>query len=314
MRKILLVIDDFNDLLALESFFRRIGFDVLSLGKDTLVSDAMLGFVPDFVIATAKGRTVDGSKLAIRLKSQTHAPVVALICANGLPPVLSPEAEVAVDAVIEIPFQPKTLLALVADLTGIDKRGLLEKFDRLRSAKLQGLDDPNLFQSDDGVKSGIKIVRGRVAGTTSRDEASRAELSEDIIRGMIPESSQPVVETKPLREELTAPAPERFGIEAKPPPLLRPGADKTVIDAPEVKTERLKRYDKFLENHDDDVSRVISRADAHAAREKLRAASVGEKDQLDRIDAEKRAFVRQLFEGQAAEPQSLAQQNAPNKK
>ena len=47
MQKILLVIDEFTELEALESLLKRLGFDVLSVGKEVLVADALLRFSPE---------------------------------------------------------------------------------------------------------------------------------------------------------------------------------------------------------------------------------------------------------------------------
>ena len=45
------VIDEFNELVGLETLFRRLGFDVLSLGREATVQEAILGFPPDLINA-----------------------------------------------------------------------------------------------------------------------------------------------------------------------------------------------------------------------------------------------------------------------
>lgn len=294
----MLVIDDFNDLLALESFFRRVGFDVLSLGKDSLVADAMLGFVPDFVMMTAKGRVVDGSKLAIRLKNLPSPPVVAAIYPAGQPPVLTQDAEAAIDALVEIPFHPKMLLGLLADRTGIDKRALIEKFERLRAAKLQGLEDPDLFRDEDSQRSELQVVRGgedfasdlirSMAGTEISGTQEALSSLVDDLKGQ----SKPVRVSSQVGGVSSSKSPASV---SRSTHKSTQGASSAGDQPPPI-SARLERYEKFLGENQDDVSRVISRADAIAAREKLKAASKGEKEELDRIDAEKRAFVRSLFD------------------
>jgi hypothetical protein len=265
MRKIMLVIDDFNDLLALEAFFRRIGFDVLSLGKDLLVNDALLGFVPDFVIATAKGRSVDGGKLAIRLAQQANQPRVALIYASGSPPRLPREARNAVDILIEIPFQPKILLAMVGDLLSLDSKSLVEKFEKQRNAKLQVLDDRQLFTDENGVQSGIRIVKGRGA---DNDELVRV-FSTGI------EGSQSAADRKASREDWE--------------PLVK--KDELGVATAGARTDQ---YAKFLDNNPDDVSGTLSHA-ALAAAAKAIQLTPEEKKHLAELDEKKREFIRALF-------------------
>ena len=47
----MLVIDDFNEMVGLETLFRRLGFDVLSFGREMAVAEGILGFPPDLVVA-----------------------------------------------------------------------------------------------------------------------------------------------------------------------------------------------------------------------------------------------------------------------
>jgi CheY-like chemotaxis protein len=130
MRKVLLVVDDYNELIAIEGFFRRLGFDVLSVGKDVLVADALLKFIPDLVLASVKGRHVDGIKLASRIFKAAPSARVALIYGAGEKPVLPPEARSRVDTLIELPVKPTAIISLVCRLLNLDPDPILEKFAR----------------------------------------------------------------------------------------------------------------------------------------------------------------------------------------
>ena len=77
-------------------------------------------------------------------------------------------------------------------------------------------------------------------------------------------------------------------------------ANATSSAKSDASAARLARYEKFLAENNDDVSGVISREATAAAREKLRADSVKDKDKLEQIDEEKRAFVKSLFEKESA--------------
>lgn len=139
MRRILLVIDDFNELVGLETLFRRLGFDVLSLGRESLVVDAILGFPPDLVIATGRGRNIDGLNLGAKLRIGTVNPRLVVLLPSrpdgdfGSDPDL---LHADVDAVIETPFDPQAALKVVARLLAEPPEPLLEKFAKIVNARL----------------------------------------------------------------------------------------------------------------------------------------------------------------------------------
>jgi hypothetical protein len=136
MQKLLLVIDDFSELMTLETLFRRLGFDVLTLGKDLLVTDALLRFHPDLVIASQRGRSVDGLKLAMRVKKLTPAPKVAILHTQGSVPTLDPSQRRAVDAMLESPLRERQIIGIMGQLAGVDVQSLLEKYEKIEGANL----------------------------------------------------------------------------------------------------------------------------------------------------------------------------------
>jgi hypothetical protein len=157
MRRIMLVIDDFNELVGLETLFRRLGFDVLSLGREIQVPEAILGFPPDLVIATGLGRHVDGLSLAPKLRYGANLqPKLAVLLPYtdpadefGAPRDLS-FAEV--DAVIETPFDLLSALRIVAMLLNMEPEPLLQKYSKIVGARL--------FEPDE-----LKIIKHAIAPT-----------------------------------------------------------------------------------------------------------------------------------------------------
>ena len=136
MQKVLLVIDEFNELEAMESLFKRLGFDVLALGKESLVADALLGFHPELALISFKARNVDGVRLATKLKTlkPTAAQVsikVALVWATGMPaPKMNPESAWIVDAMVEVPLKPVLVIQMVSRLLNIPEYQLMKKYER----------------------------------------------------------------------------------------------------------------------------------------------------------------------------------------
>ncbi len=153
----MLVIDDFNELVGLETLFRRLGFDVLSLGREIHVPEAILGFPPDLVIATGLGRHVDGLSLAPKLRYGTNLQPKLVV----LLPYTDPADEFGaprdlsfaeVDAVIETPFDLLAALKIVAKLLNMEPEPLLQKYGKIVGARL--------FAPDE-----LKIIKHQVAPT-----------------------------------------------------------------------------------------------------------------------------------------------------
>lgn len=140
MRKVMLVVDDYQEMVAIENLLCRLGFDVLSLGKDILVNDALYRFQPEIVIATSKGHSVDGYKVAERMKRIFPPPKVALTYSGGIPPALTPKSKMNVDGLIATPILPQNLIKLVARLGDLDPEPLLEKFQKIMSAPMSQKD------------------------------------------------------------------------------------------------------------------------------------------------------------------------------
>jgi CheY-like chemotaxis protein len=236
MRKIMLVIDDYSEMIGLESTLRRLGFDVLSVAKDVLVNDALLGFFPEILIATYKGRNVDGVKIAMKLKKNPIQPMVALVH-SGSAPLLNGEERRSVDVFLESPLRARHLIESIARLAKMPAEPLLEKYEKVTNADLSTGD-------------GLLIVGNRT------------------------EKAEPTQPTK---------SPEWD-------PQKTPG---TSVHA---RSARSDRYDKFLETHDEPVDKVMPHEVAQKAMRDLKKAAQKEKEALDKIDEEKKAFVKAMFD------------------
>lgn len=161
MRKILLVIDDFNELVGLETLFRRLGFDVLSIGRESLVAETVLGFPPDLTIATGRGRNVDGLNLAPKLRFGSTQPKLVVLLPNRGDEKLSQDPGLLyadVDAVIETPFEPRSALKVVSRLLGLPAGPLLEKYSKIVSARLFEPDELRIIKHQEAAVPPILVA------------------------------------------------------------------------------------------------------------------------------------------------------------
>lgn len=270
----MLVIDQFNELVGLETLFRRLGFDVLSLGRESLVAEAVLGFQADLVIATGRGRNVDGLKLAPKLRHGTSQPkLVVLLPYDSARPVGEQPgmSHADVDAVIETPFDPKSALKIVATLLNMPPDPLLEKYTKIVSARL--------FEPEE-----LRVLKQTPAAT-------------------------PLIHI--TSEGIARPGAGTSGTGGHAGPSSSSSDD--LQDVAKPMTAREARYAKYLDDKAEEELPPIANADAMKdARKKLEAseaaAPIDEAQKRALLDRERREFVRAMME--AGQPETAAADGA----
>lgn len=215
MRKILLVIDEFTELVGLETLFRRLGFDVLSVGRESAVQEAILGFPPDLIIATGQGRYVEGLTLASRVKFGLHRPkIVALVPAaegpEGSAKLKDLIAASAVDAAIETPFEPRVALRAVCKIMQLQPEPVLEKYSKIVSAKLFEPDELKIIKHPTPIQSSTQKLTGLTPRNTDGTDVvdprliassseSREERFQRMLEAMEGEDLPPLAEGDVMR-------------------------------------------------------------------------------------------------------------------
>jgi hypothetical protein len=131
MSKILLVYEDYADLMSVESTLKKVGFDVIGLSSEYAVSDQIISFNPDVVIGAGKGAKVSSLGVGKRLKEMTRwsGKSVLIFPANFKP---SPQdlIKLRVDMILEAPVAPLRIVQVLAKLLGHDEGSLLEKLNK----------------------------------------------------------------------------------------------------------------------------------------------------------------------------------------
>jgi hypothetical protein len=319
VKKIMLVIDDYNELEFLESLLRRLGFDILSLSKDLSVASSILGFFPDLVIAQAKSRSVDGLALAPKIKRLAPNSRMLLLHGIGQAPRVSPEQKNSIDALMETPVDAQKLIFLLAQLGNMDENALKEKFAKIASAKmteekrirLQGkitsdanesqfitgktqghgithvtggaakTKDPLITQSGPEQKGGIHHIQGQAkAGGSTHIQGENKTKSPAHIQGT-GAPGQKGAAYMPTQGESEKAGHSHFSGEKQ-----NGGAG-----SPDAETDRSKRYAQFLAEHDEPVDGTLPQA---VLRKEAKNQKIDTLSDQNEIDA-KREFVRALF-------------------
>jgi len=149
MAKLMLVIDDYKELTYAERLLKRMGFDVMSFNRESSVGDALLSFFPDLLIASYKGQSIDGLRLATKQKRQAPNSKVLLLLQQGQSPQLTPEQRSKIDALIDLPLQPHDVLFVIAQLLRLNAETLLDKFEKLTRAQTAEKGDEILILKND---------------------------------------------------------------------------------------------------------------------------------------------------------------------
>ncbi|MGE0527586.1 MAG: hypothetical protein AB7G93_16000 [Bdellovibrionales bacterium] len=128
MLRVLMVLEDYGEMVFLQTVLKKVGFDVDAIQNPRLFNDSLLTMNPEVLVMTANGRRVRGYDLSRTLKRVRGLPHIVLIRGHGQPELTDPE----VGAWLESPVNPLDLLNAIADFCGLNKEVLAEKFSKLQ--------------------------------------------------------------------------------------------------------------------------------------------------------------------------------------
>ncbi|MGZ3791537.1 MAG: hypothetical protein ACXVCP_04275 [Bdellovibrio sp.] len=131
MNKILLVYEDYADLMAVEASLKKAGFDVIGLSTEYSIAEQMLAFNPDIVVGSGKGGRVSSLGVGKRLKemSRWQGKSILIFPANFKP---NPQEliRIRVDMILESPVLLPRLVQVIGRMLGHDETVLLEKINK----------------------------------------------------------------------------------------------------------------------------------------------------------------------------------------
>jgi DNA-binding response OmpR family regulator len=154
MLRVLLALEDYGELMFLQTVLKKIGFDVDSTQNSRKIADMLLAMNPDVLVMTAKGKRVKGVDIVAGVKRTRGLPKVILIRPTGM--AMDGFAGLQVEAWLDSPVGAPDLLDKIAEVTGLNKHVLQEKLLKLR------------MQEDESDS-------GRVLKLSEADEASLAK-------------------------------------------------------------------------------------------------------------------------------------------
>lgn len=175
MNKILLVYEDYADLMAVEGALKRVGFDVIGLTNEYSVTEQILAFNPDLVVGAGRGGKVSSLGVGKRLKEMNRwqGKSVLVFPANFKP---NPQdlIRIRVDMVLESPVSPVRLVQVVGKILGHDEATLLERLNKsIHFESPQKVGSGTAGGSSTSSSEGEAIfVKGTVGGAEERSVES----------------------------------------------------------------------------------------------------------------------------------------------
>ncbi len=134
MLKILLVYDDFQELTSVELMLKKIGFDVLGITSEFSLSDQLLAFNPQIVVAQGRTTKVSSASVGRRLRESLrwdgHS---ILIFYPQVKPQPTELLKMRMDVGLEYPVEPTKMVQVLAQLGNLDANQLLDKLIKTMS-------------------------------------------------------------------------------------------------------------------------------------------------------------------------------------
>lgn len=182
----MLLNDDFVENSRLEVLLKKVGFDVMALGTEAGLSDRILSFRPDLVVAAGSGK-VSPLSVGQKLKdNRSYSGSVILGVARDVR--LNPQdlLKVRMDRLVETPFVEELLLRNLCEVLSLDAEAFIEK---LRKSQWTDAGVESQMVKGSGEESARRSVTGseprspnRVVESGSSDQAAANQTGDRSMR------------------------------------------------------------------------------------------------------------------------------------
>jgi hypothetical protein len=195
MRRVLLLLEEYNELLYLEAFLKKLGFDTVGFQKPVLLERKLLGFSPHLLITQVRGKRWTGFEVLKPLRSDsrrlpTSCKILGLQRGGES---LTPEEQELYSGLAQSPIAPVSFLGTVANVLEMDSEALVKKFKVLNSYREVQASQEIISESepklDDRESKYDKIV-------SSLPPVGRKTLPGDVLREHAQNGPQPDEATK----------------------------------------------------------------------------------------------------------------------
>ena len=126
--KILLVYEEYSEMMTTQAILQKVGFDVLGISTEYTLSENVLSFNPDVVVAFGRAGKVTTIGAGRRLREMTRwQGKVVLILPAGYKPNPQDFAKIRADMLLEAPVPSLRLMQILGKMLGYDEALLQER-------------------------------------------------------------------------------------------------------------------------------------------------------------------------------------------
>lgn len=289
-----MVIDDYNEMIYLQTILKKIGFDVEGLNSTKKYADASLGFNPKVVIGSALGKKIDILQFGREIKKSRGLPKIVALKPNGREISRIDIEAAGIDLLIETPVNIKKLVLGLASLVGIDEAGFLEKLEKMAASKddiENGVGDLMMLGSLDNLDGDLteRAAKKQLGEMLTLGEQENAPLEgehSDIDLKLKNHGREDLA-----NEGIVVGLDEADQVELEPwqDPAAKP---KMRFNNAEVQVRR-QRFEDFMKTMDKPEPSHFARDRILNFNKKIRSAM--RPVDLDEVEGERKEFVKALF-------------------
>lgn len=169
--RVLLVFDEYQEMMVTETYLKKVGFDVIGIMNELSIQEKIFEFNPEAIIVSGKSNRVSSISVGKKLKDilRYDGRVVLALPKNQRP---DPDElrKIKMDVLMESPIQSDRLIQVLAKFSGVSAEPILEKLKKAR------LSDPDLNQK-------MTMISGRPSEKQINPKDSRrAQIYEQFIQ------------------------------------------------------------------------------------------------------------------------------------
>ncbi|MCB9026602.1 MAG: hypothetical protein H6625_09820 [Bdellovibrionaceae bacterium] len=170
MVRILLVIDDYNEMIYLQTLLKKLGFDVDSLSNTRKFADTLLGFNPKIVIITAHGKKINGLELTSSIVRRNGLPRIFLIKNQGQVFGNGELSDEKIDRILESPVNFLNLVKCICEFeTSLNYENISLKLSNIMTSdKLEKEVDEKEYNINDFSRDENEIIH--ISGNSDKDK------------------------------------------------------------------------------------------------------------------------------------------------
>lgn len=286
--KILLVFEDYTELVAVESTLKKIGFDTIGLTNEYSVAERVLGFNPDLVVVASSGQRLSVLNVGKKLKEMKKWTGKTILCFTSQNhPSPQDLIQMRSDHIFNQTLEPVQLVEIMIQILDIEDAHILEKLSKYSS---EAKTDGSFFvEGHQGVLDTTKHVQK--TGTLFQD-VNIEELEKELYEGKIQAKDVPLDKVVPASSGIdlsVSLSPEK--IEGNSVDILSEIEDLKKAQA--GAQERLEKYQKYIDSLTFTPGKGLDHVESRKKQKEMTKS--WDVKLLEDLDKQRRNYVKALF-------------------